>query len=361
MAARRKRTAAERNPRKLSARINRFVEAEHPRGSGGKFRDKAEKKKRQASPRQRAITEVNANEGVPAGRRARGTFVLGDDDVFRRVDTPRRAATPRTRPATRPSTLTTPPKVAPKPPPKAAPVPPRAAPKAPVAPKAAARPLAASLAEHGPSKARIVHDGNVDYIHKTAHQVFGKKVSSQDIASAVGAPDDSHVRISDVGRFGVRVNIEGNGYYAERTIHKTTDGKVAISNEVFVVEESHQGKGIATRVIGRQIEQASKLGVSTIHIHAAGSKNDPKWNGYSTWPKFGYDGDINDDVKIAVRSGRIPKPPGDDPKRVSDLMKSEAGRKWWDNYGSAQDMEFDLTEGSYSRRVWDAYRSRKKR
>jgi GNAT superfamily N-acetyltransferase len=216
------------------------------------------------------------------------------------------------------------------------------------------------LPDHGPSKATVRH---IDYTEKDvitdAHKAgFSKGVKLRDIASAVGAPDDARVDISPEGGGSLRVSVRGTGYTAQRRITKGVDGKPVIENETFYVEPSHQGKGLGAQVFGRQVEQASNLGVGKIRTHAAGSHLDPDHNGYTTWPKFGYDAEIGFGTAARIKHGTVPKPPGD-PKRVSDLMKTPEGRKWWTDHGSGQDMTFDLTPGSYSRNQWDAYRRAK--
>jgi hypothetical protein len=46
-------------------------------------------------------------------------------------------------------------------------------------------------------------------------------------------------------------------------------------------------------------------------------------------------------------------------ERLSDLMKSDAGRAWWDQHGSTIPLSFDVKAGSYSRRTLDAYMRQK--
>jgi GNAT superfamily N-acetyltransferase len=217
------------------------------------------------------------------------------------------------------------------------------------------------LPEHGPSKARVTHhDYTEDEVHAEAKQVFGRKVSTQEIASAVGAPDDSHVNIAPSGDGGLRVQVSGTGYRADRTITTDRQGKVVIDNHQFYVEAEHQGKGIGARVFGRQVEQASRLGVDRIVTYGAGMKGSDH-NGYSTWAKFGYDGELGVNISSYIKSGKAPSLPAEikNPKRISDFMTTKEGRQWWTDNGQGQEMEFSLKEGSYSRRQWDAYRREK--
>jgi GNAT superfamily N-acetyltransferase len=373
MAVRRKRStaASSKGSGRFSLRLTKWLEADHPRGVGGKFRTKDQKKQRQKTTgtRQRAVTEIRASEGAK-GRKVRGTFVLGDDDVWRRVDSgssrkaksaPKEAkASPKAAPAKKPEK---PPKSAPARAPEK-PAKPKAAPKpAPEKPKGNPSPKpsgSGGLPEHGPSRATVAHFGvKRESVEAATKNLLGKDATLQHVASAVGAPDDSRVSVTSLGTEEVYVTIKGTGYNASRRIYKGGDDRIVIHNESFFVDKEHQGKGLGASVFGRQVEQASKLGVARITTHAAGDVDTPSFNGYTTWPKFGYDGNIPREVALDIHDGNIPEPPVRGATRVSHLMGSKAGREWWTENGKAVDLTFDLTPGSYSRRTWDAYRAEK--
>lgn len=238
---------------------------------------------------------------------------------------------------------------------------PKAEPKARFTPAPKAEPKPTALSEHGPSRAKVTHH---DYSEKEvlgeARAVFGRDVTTRDIASAVGAPHDASVNVAPTGDGGLRVLVTGTGYRANRTITTDVKGRTVIDNAEFYVEPGHQGKGIGANVFGRQVEQASKLGVDRIVTYGAGTK-DSDYNGYSTWPKFGYDAELGPSLAAYIKSGKAPPLPASvkNPTRISDFMKTPEGRQWWADNGQGQEMNFDLKAGSYSRNQWDAYRREK--
>ena len=158
-----------------------------------------------------------------------------------------------------------------------------------------------------------------------------------------------------LGAFGpnrLEINIEGDGYHAERALERSPkDGKPVIENTFFRVETP--GRGIGAEVFGRQVEQAAALGVARLETHASGAPGDPVYNGYDVWARFGYDAEIP--AKVAAT---LP-PSLATATRISDLMTTEAGRTWWTSHGTDFDGIFDLTPGSRSLAIWEAYLARK--
>jgi GNAT superfamily N-acetyltransferase len=226
--------------------------------------------------------------------------------------------------------------------------------KAPAAPKQAE----AGPEEHGKSRdlqfdAHDKHDAAVSL----AGNIIGKKVDATDIASIAGAPDGSRVRLEHVDEDTMSIHIEGDGFVAKRSIVRGSDGKPYLYNDSLMVEKSHQGQGIGTKVFGRQVEQATQHGISHIQTFAERKDTtDPAKQqvGYKVWPKMGYDAPIPN--YILKRAGR---PEGQEFHNVSDLMKTPEGRDWWDERGDGMEMKFDLTPGSQSQQVWAAYRAKK--
>ncbi len=220
----------------------------------------------------------------------------------------------------------------------------------------------AGLPQYGPSQARVQvgedHEGRVlstEEMERVVRDRLGLSLSLQDMASAVGATHDADVTVSPFADGdSILVLVRTHGVYkAERLISRDAEtGNRVISNESFIVEVAHQGKGLGTEVFGRQVEQSARLGFDRIETYAARGKD---MNGYYTWPRFGYDGPLPELVRLRIEKGLIPKPPiaAD---RVSDLMWTEGGRSWWKEHGQGTDLNFDLSPTSLSRRVWDGYR-----
>jgi phage gp29-like protein/GNAT superfamily N-acetyltransferase len=139
-------------------------------------------------------------------------------------------------------------------------------------------------------------------------------------------------------------------FSADRTIHNG-DSKY-ISNDRLVVTKSLQGQGIGTALLAAQVRKAAELGFS--HIETRATRNDG-WNGYYTWARLGFDAPIihvdDKPIRDLLRARGV--------ERISDLIKTPDGREWWMKNGGSYKGEFDLTPGSLSRRVLDAYAAQK--
>ena len=135
------------------------------------------------------------------------------------------------------------------------------------------------------------------------------------------------------------------------------NGKPVIHNMSLCLEDDAP-KGLGTKLIANQILQCRKHGISKIECFAADpthESNNPKhpYVGYKVWPKMGYDGKIPRYVK-----NRLP-PEYKDYQKVSDFYQTPDGVSWWEENGRGFNAELDLTEGSHSRRVLEAYISKK--
>lgn len=217
--------------------------------------------------------------------------------------------------------------------------------------KAAHKASAGEGKEHfGPSEARVRYTPGYDAtdqakIRKDIKAIFGRELTDREIASMVGAPNNAMVNISEgVGRNTVQFNIDSSEMSAIRTVKRNGRGEIVFHNDIFVAFES--GKGLGTKVFGRQVEQAARLGVSKIETTAARSDT---FNGYYTWARLGYDGNIPARVSSKLPAGMKKA------TRVSDLMKTEAGRAFWKANGVQMEMSFDLKPGSTSRRTLNDY------
>lgn len=220
--------------------------------------------------------------------------------------------------------------------------------------------ILAAAREFGPSSARVRVDPEADFTIDDAlthaRRLFGREMTTADMASVVGAPDKSLVTIRKLQEDRILVAFRGNGFEAERNFG-VFEGKQFVENEIIVIDEDHQGKGLGASIFGRQVETATRLGFREIFAEAARAKD---MNGYYTWPRFGFDGELPYSVRGKVEAGVIPPPPGG-ADRVSDLMLTDRGRDWWEEHGQSIEVTFDLAEGSLSRRVWDDYRAEKAR
>jgi hypothetical protein len=222
---------------------------------------------------------------------------------------------------------------------------------------------------YGPSKAALRFDSDKERqeIEEASRQIFGEQAKPQDLATLSGAPDGANVRLrvttapwAKAGHVSIEVAYHGytndGSYEGNRTIHYTPTGGARIENNLF------RGKGSGLEMFGRQVEQATRFGVGHIETHAVGkfvagpdpNKTYAEDNGYVTWPKFGYDGPLeqSDIDRLPANLRADVQTSGGN---ISGLMASKEGQAWWLRNGSAINLRFDLTPGSYSQRTLAAY------
>lgn len=189
-------------------------------------------------------------------------------------------------------------------------------------------------------------------------KMFGSNsgITVADLARIAGALPGSRVIIQPMS-MSINVAIHHPEYDAHRTIYHNI-----VYNDDFYAKKT--GTGIGTRVLNRQVQEAAEAGLEEIHCTAAGKKGREE-NGYYTWPRLGYDGDIPERVmdKLVLQkdSPYHGKKFEEVPRNVSGLMRTREGREWWRDNGHTFQAKFDLSEGSLSRRILDEYVEAKER
>lgn len=172
----------------------------------------------------------------------------------------------------------------------------------------------------------------------------------------VGPQDGAEVTVYKPGEYdsGVVVTVDHPDYTAERRIN--SDG--TIDNMHFKKKSGSTAKGIGVAVVYDQVSAAVKQGFKELNLLAAGSgtgthelNRDGNYNGYYTWPRMGYDADLEGNYNPELQSHINKK----GAKRVSDLMRDDLGRYLWQKHGRGMNMSFDLTKGSLSRKMLSAY------
>ena len=185
-----------------------------------------------------------------------------------------------------------------------------------------------------------------------ATRFFDLKTQSIDIvkrvAKASGAPSGSDVEFLTSSENPDRIVVNFNEKSCEgRRVFKKSNGSITVENDSF--EANVKGSGIGTRMLYQQATEAASLGVKDIFTMAAGN-SDSDMNGYYTWPRLGFDGRLQSSTLEAAHLDGF-----SEVSKISDLMKTADGRKWWREYGVGHRVTFDLSEGSQSRRVLDEY------
>jgi hypothetical protein len=210
--------------------------------------------------------------------------------------------------------------------------------------------------------------------------------------------DDEADEIFGSSKLGLRVSRDGNDVTirhpkiddCQRTLGTDRNGDKFIRNNIFKLHSEDRDSGWGSKVFAAQVEGASAAGYSYIETHAAKGGG---YNGYYTWPRLGYDQDLDtldDDTQEAIRD-MVPDAESvqdlfdvkeldldpEDHERLrrglaalgdtangekKSLKRKFSGSDWWLINGEAlQHAVFDLEEGSRSRRVLAAFMREKGR
>ena len=201
-------------------------------------------------------------------------------------------------------------------------------------------------------------EGQVEFLRDSGELAAEYGVHSHTVHDMLGIPKSANVIVlqammSDYIR-GQHVVIKATGvdskagkYEMTRFVGQNSAGDWIVENSDFSVENTGTGFGI--EVFSKQVNYCASHGFDKIMTMAARSG---EWNGYYTWARFGYDGPIRES-KWSWIDENWPSLAG--VRRVSDLMKTKEGRAFWKVAGHTFEGTFDLSEGSLSRRVLDAY------
>lgn len=201
----------------------------------------------------------------------------------------------------------------------------------------------------------------------TVAKMFNRDIDDDFVRRLIGAPDGSEITITASGDrrtiqsftdlpadLYVEFLVEGKHINTmQRTYYRDMNtGELVVHNDELSLAKDAP-KGMGTRILYRQVVESSAAGVTRIDTHAAGSKKDYKYNGYYTWPRLGYDGDIPDKAR-----DKLPKEYAS-AVTVRDLFMLEGGAEWWKENGSAFDASFSLEPGSVSMEILEEYARRK--
>jgi GNAT superfamily N-acetyltransferase len=215
-----------------------------------------------------------------------------------------------------------------------------------------------------------------DDVAAAVERLFGRRLTNDELAGLVGAPKGSFVTITGNAQVGgLSISLRSptwdplnpykfDGYGGERNLYADDNGKLVMGNMSFSIDDESQRQGLGAQIFADQAQTLSDLGVSRIETFASGGgpgvlgQLADGTNGYYTWPRFGYLGSLPSESRAALRAsavvGDVPKAWGNY-RTVQQLMRTPEGRAWWMAYGTSLDLTFDLTPGSLSMRVLDAY------
>jgi hypothetical protein len=204
-----------------------------------------------------------------------------------------------------------------------------------------------------------VFDNNVNY---TMKEVFGDARPSQALLAAMANgydPGEGKATRVSADRDGskLKVTTRGPGLLAIRTFSRDKKGNVVCTNDLFKVEAGGPADGHGVALFLNQVRALRAAGVSHIATHAAGDfeqANEGGYCGYLVWPKFGYDGNMEEEA-----FERLPEPMQKamgKKRNVQALLALPGGEAAWELHGSdIYKAKFDLKEGSKHMARLDAY------
>ena len=215
---------------------------------------------------------------------------------------------------------------------------------------------------------------DADLANETLELARGKKffnnskVSMDDLLGAFGVMNGSNVNLyfDDINKSYIIASIQSPYGTQTRVLKSNGIGKSPyIKNDYFAISEEFRGSGVGTKSLARQVEFASKLGVSHIDTYAYRSSiynsdgtlnKEQSYNGYYTWPRLGYDANLSNNNRNILSNYY-----GKDVKTLRDLFDipesstRASGAAWWKQYGNSIDVKFDLSANSKSRKVLTEY------
>jgi hypothetical protein len=233
-----------------------------------------------------------------------------------------------------------------------------------------ARPWAESESSPAPekteprkSKAKVEVRHNKDVLLKGPVKEYLGDIPLEEVASLVGATDDATVTVRPTEN-SLKVQVNGDGYVAARSITKDSEGNKIIYNAFFEVSKDGRGEGKGLQIFSDQVANMAANGFAYIETHAAGNgmalkeQGDDAFNGFYTWPRFGYDEDISDFSSSVQKKIKKQFP---DAKSVLDIMDTKEGRKWWKENGvDLEHAKFDLRPNSRSMLTLQNYMKERK-
>jgi GNAT superfamily N-acetyltransferase len=173
----------------------------------------------------------------------------------------------------------------------------------------------------------------------------------RDAADLAGAPDDARVTVAVVpihGRRIIEIRADSDLIELRLSLYRGPDGNVILEDDQLDASEDFRRRGHGTRLIGRQVEHAIRLGVA--EIRGCATRNERTGDvGYWVWPLIGFDGN-----RPGAILDRLP-PDLAGARRVGELVQTGAGRRWWLENGDSITVVLELTPRSPSFRRFRDY------
>jgi len=182
---------------------------------------------------------------------------------------------------------------------------------------------------------------------RVARRLFGRVLEVHEYAGLAGASDAARVEVgASDGRLYLELHEPVSATRGYHYLYRTRSAVVLLNDGICIGWKARRCQGLGLQMFFRQARNAALLSVDRIEA-VAGRKGDE--NGYYTWPRYGFQGLLPGGLSLLLPAELR------NVRNVLDLMASEAGRRWWREFGQTISLRFDLTPGSRSRRTLMRY------
>jgi SPP1 gp7 family putative phage head morphogenesis protein len=184
-------------------------------------------------------------------------------------------------------------------------------------------------------------------------QVFGRPVTPAEVVgwSGIRPEDLPHVSVAIEydGPTRILMNVTHPDWMMDRSYSRRPNGELHAHHDYFRIENDARDQGLGREIFARQVQALRRSGFADISTDATGQPGSPIFNGYYTWPRMGFDGPLSDATRAELPASLAGA------TRVSELMDSLEGRRWWKANGRSISVRFDLDSASRSSQLLDGY------
>lgn len=174
-------------------------------------------------------------------------------------------------------------------------------------------------------------------------------ITSRDVISLTGAPRDSFVKCSGVGR-AVMVTVMNETYFEDPmqfSLIRAPSGGWEAMLQFIKLRREHRGNRNAARIFYSMARSAHRLSVhrlysQALHVDASESSGGEQWSGVHAAMALGWDGDLPENVRHALPAGLSTL------TTAQQLLQSAEGKAWWQENPASLKLFFDTAPKSES-------------
>ncbi len=210
----------------------------------------------------------------------------------------------------------------------------------------------------GGGKKRVYHEDPTPAVKERFKAALGKDLTPDAAGDLVGAGEGYKISVLTTSAGNVVVKAYAPDFRANMVRTLEFYGKrKECHNDIIKIRGT--GTGLGTDIFSAQVKALQEAGFKKITCFALRSDDpDPEkaYTGYAVWPKLGYDYkfSVAEKLKLPGIANKLTV------RSIQELLRRPWGEAWWrENGWSLPHCEFDLTPGSNSLKVLDAYLQKK--